>query len=92
MPPKRGRPKKLIVSLDSRYPPLNYAVDPEEERSAANALEREMQNGKPRREVFLPLMKSTFRARRQYILNDAVSVQDIWSNYPALKDFSAVSV
>ena len=34
-------PKRFVVSLDSRYSPLNYAAAPEEEKSAASALERE---------------------------------------------------
>ena len=45
---------------------------------------------KPRREIFLPLMKSTFSLCRHYILHDAMSVQDILHDYPALKEACAV--
>ena len=77
-PCKRGRPKKVAVCLDDLYPALNQmAVNPEEERAASEALNREMTNDKPRRSVFLPLMKTTFTLRRHYILHDASSVQDI---------------
>ena len=67
-------------------------VTPEEEQSAASALEKEMSFAKPRRDVFLPLMKSTFMTRRHYVLHVAASVEEILNKYPALKDVSAVSV
>lgn len=50
----------------------------------------EMKTSKPRRDTFLPLMKSTFTMRRHYILHSAVSVQHILREYPALKEPVAV--
>lgn len=68
----------------------HYERAPEEERIAMEALSKEMQNAKPRREIFLPLMKTTFSLRRHYVLHDASSVTDILSHYTALKECSAV--
>ena len=83
---------KVAVCLDDRYPALNcIVVTPEEEKLASEALDREMQNTRPRRDVFLPLMKTTFALRRHYILHDGSSVQDIVCEYPALKEASSVS-
>jgi len=80
------------VCLDDRYPALSRtAVTPEEETLACEALQKEMQNATPRRDVFLPLLKTTFGLRRHYILHEATSVHDIIYDYPALKDASAVS-
>lgn len=91
-PRKRGRPKKAAVSLQDRYPAISYStVDPDEEKTASDSLQKEMQNRKPRRQVFLPLMITTFAARRHFILHDATSVHDILKDYPALKMSSAVS-
>lgn len=92
-PRKKGRPKKATTTGLDRYPALicNESIAPDEERSACEALRREMQNERPRRELFLPLMKSTFVLRRQYILHYAGSVRDILQDYPALKEACAVS-
>lgn len=57
---------------------------------ASEALRKEMQNATPRKEVFLPLLKTTFAMRRHYILHEAMSVRDILHDCPALKDASAV--
>ena len=90
-PRKKGRPKKLAITLDDRYPALSQAESSsEEEKSAYEALLKEMSNSKPRRDVFLPLMNSTFSLRRHYILHDALSVQDILTDYPALKQADTV--
>lgn len=92
-PSKRSRPKKVAVSLDDRYPTLNVSddVSEEEERSAYTALMKEMRNAKPRKDVFLPLMKKTFGMRRHYILHTAASVQHIIRDYPGLKEANGVS-
>lgn len=91
-PRKKGRPKKAAVCLDDRYPALNrISITPEDEKLASEALKKEMQNTRPRKDVFLPLMKSTFTLRRHYILHDASSVHDIVQNYPILKEACAVS-
>ncbi len=81
-----------MASIDDRYPALSqYEVSAEEERSSMETLCKEMKNAKPRRDVFLPLMKATFGLRRHYILHDAASVKNILQEYPALKRASAVS-
>ena len=45
---------------------------------------------KPREAVLLPLMKTIYGDRRMYIMNDATSVVEILSCYPALKHLSVV--
>ena len=92
-PCKRGRPKKAATRLSDRYPALNVNDDisPEEEKETFDALSEEMRSAKPRREVFLPLMRKTFVMRRHYILHNAASVRHIIRDYPALKEASAVS-
>lgn len=92
-PSKRGRPKKSSVSLSERYPALTTTsdVNGEEEKTAYDELCAEMKTSKPRRDIFLTLMKNTFAMRRHYILNCAVSVQSILQEYPALKEPAAVS-
>ena len=73
-PRKRGRPKKEVC-LDDCYPALSHTVvAPEEEKSVSEALYKEMQNTKPRRDVFLPLMK-TMHCGIIIILHDAESVR-----------------
>lgn len=89
--PKRGRPKKASANINERYPALdNNEMGAEEEKSAFDALYAEMKTSKPKSDVFLPLMRSTFVMRRQYILHSAVSVQHILQEYPALKEPVAV--
>ena len=90
-PRKRGRPKKSVICLEDRYPAINYSAVDQDEKLASDSLRKEMQNQKPRRQVFLPLMKTTFALRRHYILHDATTVLNILSDYPALKNSSAVS-
>jgi hypothetical protein len=91
-PSKRGRPKKTI-SLNDRYPVLavNDTVTDEDDKSANEALHREFQHRRPRKDIFLPLMKRSFPMRRHFILHNASSVQGILRGYPALKEASAVS-
>ena len=47
---------------------------------------------KPRDAVLLPLMKMIYGDRRMFVMNDATSVMEILSCYPALKRPSVVSV
>lgn len=70
----------------------NDHIDADEEKSAYDALQKEMQNAKPRRDVFLPLVKCTFILRRDHILHTAASVQHILRDHPELKQPSAVSL
>lgn len=46
---------------------------------------------RPRKEVYLALMRKTFALRRYFILHNATSVQAILRDYPGLKAASAVS-
>ena len=50
----------------------------------------ELAESKPRDTVLLPLMKSTYHNRRNFILNEATSVASILSKYPALSSTAAV--
>lgn len=89
---KRGRPRNVAVCLNDCYPELTQSVhSTEEEKTACEGLRKEMLNAKPRKDIFLPLMKITFSLRRHYILHDALSVCDILQDYPALKLTDAVS-
>ena len=65
-PAKRGRPKRSQVSLQDRYPTLSPELegDPSAHESNQEALAKEMKSAKPRSEVYIPLMKATFMARR----------------------------
>ena len=78
--------------MSERYPELSTSddIDIEEEKSAYDALCAEMKLSKPRRDIFLPLMKNIFGIRRHYILHSAVSVKHIIQEYPALKEPIAV--
>lgn len=90
--PKRGQPQKALTRLGDRYPALSGHgdVSGDEQKSIMEALNREMQAPKPRKDVYLPLMKSSFIVRRQNILHTSVSARHIISDYPALKEATAV--
>ena len=90
-PRKRGRPKKEVATLKDRYPALVNQEQSLGEKEAFEALRKEMSNNKPRKDIFLPLMKSTFSLRRHYVLHDAQSVVEILQEYPALKHSHVVS-
>lgn len=69
-----------------RYPVRVQEVS-EDSRTIAEhnkALQHEMQKGKPRDSVLLPLMKSTFNERRIYMQNDANTVKETLEIYSAL--------
>ena len=66
VPRKQSRPKR-IVFVELRYPAVRQADGPEAEQVNI-ALYKEMEKEKPRKDVVLSLMKSTFGNRRQYIL------------------------
>lgn len=66
-PAKREWPEKSRVSLQDRYPTLSpdhVESDPSAHESDQEALAKEMKSAKPRSEVYVPLMKATFMARR----------------------------
>lgn len=54
-------------------------------------LKQSLKKAKPRDSVLLPLLKSTYGERRMFVLNEAVSVDDILSKHPVLSHPLAVS-
>ncbi len=83
-PRKRGRPKR-VITLTSRYPPLQpHGSDPVQEQHIQTIV-KEMDKEKPRKDVLLPLMKSTFYVRRQHILDSEESVFVKLELFPALR-------
>lgn len=83
-PRKRGRPKR-VISLISRYPPLQPQSTDTAQEQQVHAIMKEMDKEKPRKDILLPLMKATFYARRQYILDSEDSVLTKLEKFPALK-------
>ena len=49
------------------------------------AIKKEMEKDRPRKDVLLSLMKSTFYVRRQYILESSDPVNLKLEKYPALR-------
>ena len=80
-PAKRGRPAKSDNPVLERYPPLE--ISDVDDGQAADALNRELEKDKPRKDV-LRCAKNLFTERRQYILSTQASVADIVSRYKAL--------
>ena len=89
-PRKRGRPKR-VMNLESRYPSIRPQEDESAQQQHLPAISKELEKEKPRKEILLPLMKSTFYARRQYILNSSDSVLSKLEKFPALKMLPLVS-
>lgn len=85
-PKKRGRPKR-VVTLECRYPSIRplEGEDATQQQQRIQAISKEMEKEKPRKDILLPLMKSTFYARRQYILDNDGSVFCKVQKFPALK-------
>lgn len=80
---KRGRPKRSS-DLESRYPLIQLRDDASAQQHV-QAISVEMEREKPRKDILLPLMKSTFGVRRQYILSSDDCVFTKLDKYPALK-------
>ena len=90
---KRGRPKKSDSPLSARYPDIHgEALNPVAENRNTDAVAKELEKQQPRKDIILPLMKSLYSSRRQYILNDAVSASDTIDKFPALKLSFVVSL
>ena len=90
-PKKRGRPKR-IINLATRYPSIQLCAQGDHlDQQHIQAISKEMENDKPRKEILLPLLKSTFYVRRQYILENDDSVLTLLEKYPSLKMPSLVS-
>lgn len=84
-PVKKGRPKGS--SLLNRYPPLpEVNMDAASNERNMNALKKEMDREKPRKDVVLSLLKQTFSTRRDEIVSDCsdVTVTSIISIHKAL--------
>ena len=75
--------RQLACRIATQHSP-ELESDPIMVESHQEALVKEMKNAKPRSDIFIPLMKSTFMARRQFILTEARSVVQILDIYPAL--------
>lgn len=82
--------RKLQPASMTALSTLTNDVHAEEEKSCWDALQVEMTSSRPRRDIFLPLMKKTFIMRRHFIIHNASSVHDILRDYPALKEPSAI--
>lgn len=76
-------------SILKHYPQIDAVLD--DAQSLSKAIETELLKVKPRDTVLIPLMKSTYAERRSYILEFAISVQDILKRYPALGCSTIVS-
>lgn len=83
-PKKRGRPKRLI-NLETRYPKMCAQDEDAGGHPNEEALRKEMEKEKPRKDIVLQLMKGTFYTRRQYILNSEGSVVSKLAKYPGLR-------
>ena len=84
-PKKRGRPRKND-DLHTRYPTVQEeSLDEVTERNTTDAIEKELEKEKPRKDTLMPLMKSLFSSRRNYILHEADSVNSTLLKFPALK-------
>lgn len=81
IPRKRGRPKR---SLDIRYPSITPG-DASVQQQHVQAISKELEKEKPRKDILLPLMKTTFYARRQYILANDDSVITKLEKFQALR-------
>lgn len=64
-----------------RYPPVQAGENTSDD---AEALQKELEKEKPRKDVVLPLFKRTFPERRQYILTTSDPVSEVTSKYKAL--------
>ena len=90
-PAKRGRIK--VACVLARYPPIAYDSNDEIANSRnLEALKKEMERGKPRKEFVLSPMKETFTSCREVILSDTTtSVATILEKQDALSLPFAVS-
>ena len=88
---KKGLDKQDLIR---RYPVSSLSssllVDAASTERHKKAIDDEMAKTKPREAVLLPLMKTIYGDRRMFIMNDATSVVEILSCYPALKYLSVV--
>lgn len=96
--PTIKKPKKQTVLL-SRYPVTsalagNLVEVAEDSRSLEEhikAMKEEMSKQRPRSSLLAPLMKSTYKDRRNFILYDIVPVATVIDKYPALSQPAMVN-
>lgn len=93
-PKKRQKKDIEKQNLARRYPITSTStlVDAASTERHKKAIDDEMDKAKPRDTVLLPLMKMIYGDRRMFVMNDATSVAEILSCYPALKRPPVVSV
>jgi hypothetical protein len=89
-PRKRQKRDSEKQSLIRRYP-VSSSSPLVDAASTEKNVDEEMAKAKPRDSVLLPILKTLYGDRRMYIMNDAGSVQEILSCYPALKRLAVVS-
>lgn len=94
-PSKRGRPKK--DALLERYPEYNNTSEASSlaVSESQKALDKELEKETPRKDLVLPLVKTTFPYRRPLVVQAAsqkVSIQALIGEHKCLKLPYAVSV
>ena len=91
--PKRGRPRK--DTLLERYPTVSVSDTlPSGVNENQKALDRELEKEAPRKDLVLPLLRSTFPCRRPLIVQSAakkVSITTLLGQHKCLKLPYAVS-
>ena len=90
---KRRKTDKYQL-LRRRYPINNSEMidDPQSIEGHLKGLETELKKAKPRDNVLLPLMKSTFQERRDRIIDTQETVSSVLLQYPALSRLAVVSI
>lgn len=90
--PKRGRPTAASPILQ-RYPPLPCADEVQDSDQEEQALKKELEKEKPRKDVVVQLLRATFQSRRRYILTKSASetVLELTSTFKALAQPYVVS-
>lgn len=87
--------KTKMTALQRRYPTAPVAPTDDDDESVKRhmkSLDVEMERDKPRDHLLLPLMKSTFSARRMVIQNFEQPVIEFLTTFKAFKRISVVSI
>ena len=92
-------PAKKVCSISSvhSYPRIEEGEGEEDDeayRRNVSKMEKELSLPKQKQSpsTLKDLMKRTFPQRRKWVLEDAVSSEEIWTNFPLLKNASFVSI
>ena len=87
---KRGRPK--VSTLLERYPTLSFSEDDEEAvKRNLIKLKEECMKPNPSKTDLIPLQRSTFSSRSEFILSGLDTANDILEEHPVLHLSFAVS-